>query len=283
MNASGVAIRAGIRRGLAEIRQMLTSGPDLLSVLFFPTITLIVMYFLRDSTLPGTDISVGSAAMPGVLGMQVAFAGLVGVSASLMVEREDGTLLRAKAVPNGMFGYLVGKIIVGAFDGALAMLIVLIPGLFLLDGFRIESLNAWLTLAWVLALGLIATMPIGAMIGSLSDNPRNMGLVMLPLLGLVAISGVFYPITALPGWVQFIAQLFPIYWLGLGMRSALLPDAAAAVEIGGSWRYAEMIGVLGVWIVVGLIFAPILLRRMARRESGSTVAARRDRALQRVQ
>src|SRR5690606_22667570 len=70
MNASGVAIRAGIRRGLAEIRQMLTSGPDLLSVLFFPTITLIVMYFLRDSTLPGTDISVGSAAMPGVLGMQ---------------------------------------------------------------------------------------------------------------------------------------------------------------------------------------------------------------------
>ena len=76
--------------------------------------------------------------------------------------------------------------------------------------------------------------------------------------------------------------MFPVYWLGLGMRAAFLPDAAAVVEIGGSWRPLETAAVLGAWALVGLVLAPVVLRRMARRESGSSVAARRDRALQRV-
>ena len=66
------------------------------------------------------------------------------------------------------------------------------------------------------------------------------------------------------------------------MRSALLPDELAAVEIGHSWRHLETLGVLGAWAVVGLVLAPIVLRRMARRESGSSVAARREKAMQRV-
>jgi ABC-2 type transport system permease protein len=73
-----------------------------------------------------------------------------------------------------------------------------------------------------------------------------------------------------------------MYWLGLGMRSALLPDSAVVVEIGQSWRPWATLGVLAAWAVIGLVLAPILLRRMARRESGSSVAARRERALQRV-
>jgi ABC-2 type transport system permease protein len=105
---------------------------------------------------------------------------------------------------------------------------------------------------------------------------------MLPLFGLIAVSGIFYPITNYPGWMQWIAQAFPVYWLGLGMRSALLPDSMAAVEFGESWRHLETFGVLGVWAVLGLTLAPIVLRRMARRESGSTVAARREKAMQRV-
>jgi ABC-2 type transport system permease protein len=105
---------------------------------------------------------------------------------------------------------------------------------------------------------------------------------MLPLMGLVAISGIFYPISGYPEWLQSIGHVFPVYWLGLGMRSALLPDSMAAVESGGSWQHLETFGVLGAWAVVGLVAAPIVLRRMARRESGSTVAARRERALQRA-
>jgi ABC-2 type transport system permease protein len=131
-------------------------------------------------------------------------------------------------------------------------------------------------------LGALATLPVGAILGSLVASPRSLGLVNLLMLGMAGISGIFYPLSALPTWLQWIAQVFPIYWLGLGSRSALLPDSAAAVEIDGAWRHLETVAVLGVWAVVGLVLAPIVLRRMARRESGSAVATRRERTLQRV-
>src|SRR5260370_18289487 len=95
-----------------------------------------------------------------------------------------------------------------------------------------------------------------------------------PVMDLIAISGIFYPITAMPQWLQWAAQVFPMHWLGLGMRSVLLPASAASVEIGDSWRHLQTVGVLGIWAVLGLLVAPIVLRRMAPRESGSAVTAR---------
>jgi ABC-2 type transport system permease protein len=108
------------------------------------------------------------------------------------------------------------------------------------------------------------------------------GYISLPVIGLIAISGTFYPITSMPQWVQWVAQVFPMYWLGLGMRSALLPASAVTVELGQSWRQLETLGVLVAWALPGVILAPIVLRRMARRESGSGVAIRREKALQRA-
>ena len=99
---------------------------------------------------------------------------------------------------------------------------------------------------------------------------------------LIAISGIFYPISGLPSWLHPVAELFPFCWLGLGMRSALLPDAAAAVELSGSWRHLETAAALGAWAVIGLALAPVVLRRMARHESGATVEAGRQKATQRI-
>ena len=64
------------------------------------------------------------------------------------------------------------------------------------------------------------------------------------------------------------------------MRSAFLPEAAAAQEIGGSWRTAETVAVLGAWAVVGALVTPVLLRRMARRQTGSQVEAAREASMQ---
>jgi ABC-2 type transport system permease protein len=159
---------------------------------------------------------------------------------------------------------------------------ILIPGALIFGGLKLGSPGAWFTLIWVLLLGLVATMPIGAVLGSLFSNPSSLGFIFVPMMGLIAISGIFYPITVFPVWLQWIGQMFPIYWVGLGMRSAFLPDSLVSVEIGDSWRHLETVGVLGIWAVVGLVLAPIVLRRMARRESGSTVDARRERAMQRA-
>ncbi|MFC3998291.1 ABC transporter permease [Nocardiopsis sediminis] len=283
MNTTVHALRMGGARGLLEFRAFLTNRQDVVSNLMTSGTLLAVLYFLQSAAADGTSLTAGTVSLPGVLGMLVATSGLIGTAMLLATEREDGTLLRAKALPRGMLGYLVGKVVSQSLVILMNILVVLVPGLFLFDGLTGGLASGWPTLVWVLALGLAATLPIGAVLGSLFESPRTVGGVgMLPIMGLIGISGIFGPVTVLPVWVQAIAQVFPMYWLGLGMRSALLPDAAAALEIGGSWRHLETAGVLGVWALAGLVVAPFVLRRMARRESGSAVEARRQRSVQRV-
>lgn len=280
MRPMAIAIHAGIDRGLIELRQSFT-GTELIGQLFWPAVTLVAIFVMRDRSFETSGFALGSLVLPGVLGMFIAL-GMLLVVQYLAADREDGTLLRAKATPNGMYGYVIGKLITVSGSVLAYVTILLIPGLILVDGLDFGSPRSWLTFAWVLLLGLVATQCIGAILGSMISSPRGAGYISLPVIGLIAISGIFYPIAALPEWLQGIAQVFPIYWLGLGMRGAMLPARAVGVEINESWRQVETAAVLGIWAIVGLILAPIVLGRMARRESGSIVAERRERALKRV-
>jgi len=280
MNA--VALRAGVARGWIEFKQTWTNLDDVVGQVVFVLLFLGTLFFMRNATLPGTSFSLGAATVPGVLGAGIVFNGLTGAAGYLAVDREDGTLLRAKATPNGMLGYLVGKTTALSLAQLTAMAAVLVPCLFAFSALAPDGVWSYLHLLGVLLLGMAATMPIGAALGSLTNSARSIGLITLPVMAMGAISGIFYPITALPVWVQDIAQVFPMYWLGLGMRSALLPDSAVVVEIGQSWRPVATLAVLLAWVVLGFALAPVLLRRMARREAGSSVAQRRQKAMQRV-
>lgn len=283
MNTWWTAIRAGIERGWIELRQTYTNADSLIPALIVGGAFVLVMVLMRGTSVPGTHFSLGATIVVSLLGMSIGVNGLSTMGALLATEREDGTLLRAKATPNGMTGYLTGKIVAVSGIILIGVATTLIPGSFLFRGLVLGSVTAWLTLTWVLALGLVATLPIGAVLGSLFPSARSAGLITLLIGGIAAVSGIFYPITHLPHWMQWVGQAFPLYWLGLGMRSALLPVGLASVEIGHSWRHLATFGVLGAWAMVGLLVAPVLLRRMARHESGSAVAARREKAMLRVQ
>src|SRR3712207_5277715 len=119
--------------------------------------------------------------------MNVVFTGMMGLAVMLILEREDGTLLRMKAVPNGMLGYLIGKVVGQAGMTAAVLLIALVPSAFLFDGLELRDASSWLTLTWVLALGLVATLPLGAIVGSLFHNTQSLSVFMLLQMGLVAV------------------------------------------------------------------------------------------------
>jgi ABC-2 type transport system permease protein len=282
MTPGAVALRAGLHRGWIEFRQTVSNPGQLVGWLFWPAIALVVMYSMRDTPVPGTDFSLGTQAVPGILGINTLFTGLVGLAFTLITDREDGTLLRAKATPNGMLGYVTGKVLAQAAITVAILLILLVPVAFLFGGLQLDAVSAWVTLVWVLVLGMFAILPVGAILGSLFRSTQGLVPIMVLIMVLVGVSGVFYPLASLPGWLQWIAQVFPVYWLGLGLRSAFLPEALAVAEISESWRHLETVGVLGVWGVVGFLVAPGVLRRMARRESGSAVAARRESVARRA-
>lgn len=282
MNPVWHAARAGARRGWTEFRQTFTTGQDVFGYVLWTVLLVVPLFLVRDDPLKDAGISAGAFMLPSMLGMTLAFTGMMTTAQLLATEREDGTLLRAKAVPHGMVGYLVGKIVTVSGTALVSMALPFAVGVFLVDGVARQGGGALLTLVWVVPLGLLATLPMGAVIGSLVTSPRAVGLLMLPVMGLIVVSGIYFPLSTLPEWLRTVGQIFPVYWLGLGLRAALLPADAVVVEVGESWRYVETAGVLGAWAVAGLLLAPPVLRRMARRESGAAMAERHRKAMQRI-
>lgn len=280
MNAVTHAARLGISRGWIEFKQYLRNPQEMTWAIVMSAIFIGVLWFQRDQTIEG--VSLALLTLPSLLGMTIAQGGFMGAASVLSLDREDGTLLRAKATPQGMVGYLVSRILYVMLTIILSLVILVIPSLFLVNGLTNISGEGLFTLVWIFILGLLATAPWGAIVGSLvKSSSSGFGLTFLPLIGLIAISGIFYPITAMAGWLQAIAQVFPMYWLGLGMRSAFLPDSAVAAELAGSWRTGETVVILVIWAVIGMLIAPRVLRRMAQRESGSVMEQRKHQAIQR--
>jgi len=133
------------------------------------------------------------------------------------------------------------------------LFLVAVPSRSMVHGLGAGSPRAWLTIAWLVGLGMVATQLLGAILGSMAASPRVASHIALVVMALVAVSGIFYPLTA------------------------LLPQTAAMVEVEGSWRTRETAGTLLGWALLGLLAAPLVLRRMARRECGSRVAERQNK------
>jgi ABC-2 type transport system permease protein len=275
------AIKTGLGRGWHEFELSLRSPQDQGFYLFMALVTLGYLWLNRNNELEGTSMLLPTFAMPSILGALIAFGLVIGPGYALAMEREDGTLLRAKSTPHGVTGYVSGQVVLNAMGIIPMFIVILVPGMFLFDNLMQNGPAGWATVAWVTVLGLLATLPIGIILGSLVPSVQKMGTWgFFPIMALTAISGIFFPIQSLWGWVQVVAQMFPIYWLGLGMRSAFLPDSATVLEVGDSWRTAQTVIILSVWAIAGLLIAPRVLRRMARRQSGSQVEAARHEAAQ---
>ncbi|MDP3893646.1 ABC transporter permease [Nocardioides sp.] len=280
MNPISHAVRLGVSRGWTEFQQSIRSTQDQGFYLFTAVMVLGYLFLRRNTEVEGTDLLLPSVALPSILGLLIAFGVVIGPAYALAMEKEDGTLLRHKAVPHGLRGYFTGQLLFQSLSLVPQMVVILLPAFLLFDNLM-DHPSGWVTVAWVVVLALLATMPIGMVIGALVPSTQKVGTWgMLPVMVLAGISGIFYPLQQLWGWVQVVAQVFPMYWLGLGMRSAFLPEEAAALEVGGGWRTLETVGVLGVWAVVGIAVVPMVLRRMARRQTGSQVEAARDASLQ---
>lgn len=283
MNPRMHAIRVGLRRGWTEAVLALRSPEDMLFYLLWGGGVVVYLYLNRNTLVEGTDLTLPTVVLPGVLAAMLIFGGIVGPAFTLVLEREDGTLLRAKAAPYGMTGYVAGQVALQSLSALPMLLVLLVPSALLFDGLRGISLSHWAATAGLIVLALLASMPFGIVIGSLARKPNQAATGgLLPVLGLTVISGIFAPITTQAWWWQNLAQVFPIYWLGTAMRWAFLPEEAAALEIGGTWHTGQAVVVLAAWAVVGLIIAPRVLRRMARRESGSAVEARMQERMQRL-
>ncbi len=277
------AIAAGALRGAIEMRNSLQKPADLVYYVIGGVGFALALWFLRDERMPGLDITIAAIIFPSAIALMTLFVAAYGLATLVSTEREDGTLLRLSILPGGTFTYAWGQTVRTLLELAFTFSMFTVLASILVPDLWIRGPLGALTALGFVILGILACLPLGFVVGSLFSNPRSVGGGGFIVVGaIVWVSGIIAPLSEQPGWAQVIGQLLPLYWLGLGLRSALLPEGFLVVEIGESWRTLETIGVLGLWAVIGLVLAPLLLQRVARKESFASLATRREKAMQRV-
>lgn len=277
------AAAAGVDRARLELRVLLRSPRELWAQVLGMVVIVVVAGRLALQADPDGASLTAWYVVSGFVAASLFFAGMLNVPQAIVAERDDGTVLRMRTLRGGLTAYLVGKLLFSAAVTLLTVVGTLLAGAIATDLPLPSSPGDVLTLAWVVGLGFTAVTLTGAAIGTLLPNAREgMMYAMLPAGVLFSISGVMFPVGAMPAVVQAVADVFPLRWLAQGIRAALLPEAALARQGTDGWQLPIVAAVLGAWCVVGALVAPVLLRRMARRESGSRVAARRTAAEQRA-
>lgn len=268
-----VTPRALARLGMVQARVDLANKftrPSALMYLVPPAVLVTVALNVDIDTMLGG----ANGLLAGITIATLFVGGFVGISSELVADQDDGTVLRARTLPFGLGGYLVGKTVSLLMTSIVSMLAILIPAhLFVAPVLPTDPLGV-VGLIGLAALGLFSGVPLGAVVGAALKSPLAIMPVSLLAYGVMVVSGVFFPLSALPAWVAVIGKVLPVYWVGLLGRHVL-----ADGPLGDATTTALAIGVPLVWGVLGMILVPRAMDAMARRQSGSrlhALAARRQ-------
>jgi ABC-2 type transport system permease protein len=121
----------------------------------------------------------------------------------------------------------------------------------------------WLAAAVVIAVGSITLIGLGILTGILPmlypERGEQMSFMVQAVVLLV--SGVYYGVDVLPGWLQAVAHASPATYLLRGIRSALLDGTG----LGGQQHTLVVLAVFGVVLVPSSLAAFSAAERWARR------------------
>lgn len=165
--------------------------------------------------------------VPGLVGLIMAFIGIVITSLGIVRERERGTLEQLMVTPITRLELMLGKMIPYLAIAFVDMAIIVGAGLALFG----VPLRGSLALLLVLAgLFLFSTLGIGLLISTLSQNQQQaMQLAILILLPQVLLSGWIFPLASIPIGIRWISYGLPLTYFipivrGIFLKGLGLPD-----------------------------------------------------------
>jgi ABC-2 type transport system permease protein len=233
------------------------SWPRLVELAYWPILQMCIWgftaSFITSRAVAGqhaTGILVAATALlAGVLLWEVAIRSQMGVAISFLEEIWSRNLahvfispLRPWELILGLIGVATLRVIAGILPAILVAYLLYAFNLFVLGPVIVLFFANLMIMGWAVALGVVSLI--------LRHGAGAEALAWSLLFGLTPLSAVFYPVSALPGWLQPISLAIPATHVFQGMRAALLHGHVAWGEM--LWA----IGLNAVWVsAAGLLFA----------------------------
>lgn len=213
---TGRVVNAYREEARAECLRYLRNPGFLLPTLLFPSV-----FYLMFGIFLGHANSVDAPryllASYGTFGVMA--PGLFGFGVSLALERDTGLLTLKRALPMPPGAYLLGKMCMALLVAAIVSVILLCLAIFLagvsLPPSRVAAFFA------VEVLGVLPFAALGLLVGTLVKGQGAPGIVNLIYLPMAFLSGLWFPLSVMPAFLQSIAPLWPAYHLNRLALSAL--------------------------------------------------------------
>ena len=197
----------------------------------------------------GHMVPADRASVPGIMGLAVLTSSFMGLVMSVVAARQTGILKRRRSTPCPAWVLVASRALAATFSSVAACAVMLLVargayGIELAPGGLLAALLA--VVAGALCFASVAFLASTFVNTAEAAQP----LVQLLMLPLQMISGVYFPASQLPGWLQSVADAFPLVHLTDALQHAWLPT-------GGEIAWGD----LGIMLLWGLGAGWIAARR----------------------
>ena len=193
---------------------------------------------------------------PGIIAMVVMMALMTGLPHAISYEKDMGTLDGMLTAPINRLSIILGKVMAQTIRGMIQGFIILLLAV-VLFGVVIEG-SILLVIALII-LTVFSFVGLGILITSFTDKEETATMVMMTLMfPMMFLSGVFFPLQQMPGYMQTFAHFLPLTYATAALRKVMV--LGADIPAVGT----EILILVGFGIVLLLIAVPMFKRAMSR-------------------
>jgi ABC-2 type transport system permease protein len=192
-----------------------------------PTLCLPTLFYLMFGVVlghgNGADAPRYLLAAYGTFGVMA--PGMFGFGVALAMERDGGLLMLKRALPMPPAAYLVGKMVMAMLVAAMVVVLLLAIALFIA---HVPLAPAQMLRLFVVDLfGVLPFCAFGLLLGTVVKGQAGPALVNMIYLPMALLSGLWFPLSAMPKLLQQFAPIWPSYHLNQLALSAVGFDRGA--------------------------------------------------------
>jgi ABC-2 type transport system permease protein len=180
--------------------------------------------------------------VPGIIAMAVmtsSLSGAVNMNAEL---RQKGVIRKLSTTPITRTDWILSNILYQFLLAVISTVAILVVS-YAVFSVRLQ-MNAWVFV--LIVLEVFAFGGIGMILARVAKEAESAtaaaNFIMFPMMFL---SGSFFPLELMPGFLQTIARILPLYYVNEGLRASMV-----SVDNMAALRYAAMIGVFATVVFV---------------------------------
>jgi ABC-2 type transport system permease protein len=233
------ATQAGIMKGIVfgaadRVSIAATGGPPALA--------------FQAVSVDSASLSYIDFLLPGIVALSIMISAVIGLATVLVDWRQRGILRRLKLTPIPLAEFFAARITASLVVAVMQVVVLLAFGRIV---FGIHISSTWWAGIPVAIAGCLCFLAMGFAIGSIVSNPETGDAVSNVITNpMMFLSGVFFPVAAMPAFVQAIAQVLPLYYLANGLRDTTVRGLSLT----------HVAGDIGVLLAATAVLAAISLR-----------------------